>query len=183
MITGALCVWLTVVRSVYNFPIGIVSCILFAIMFDLIKLFGDMYLQFFFIVLAIHGWYWWLKGGEKKTELKVSRANVVDWIVVGVGIAGGVPLLMWLLTGKGSAPFWDAFTTSGSVVAQILLNRKKIENWIIWIVVDIIYVPLYWYKDYRLTSVLYAVFLIMCIAGLRDWSKELREHRGETALA
>ncbi len=175
VITGALCVWLTVVRSVLNFPIGIVSCVLFAIMFDLIKLYGDMYLQFFFIILAIQGWYWWLKGGEKRTELKVSRAGPIDWIIVAIGITLGVPLLMWILTGRGSAPFWDALTTAGSVVAQILMNRKKIETWFLWITVDIIYVPLYWHKDYRLTSVLYAVFLIMCIAGLRDWRKELRQ--------
>lgn len=136
-----------------------------------------MYLQFFFIALAIHGWYWWLKGGENRTELPVTRAGPFDWSIVAVGIVGGTPLLIWLLTSKSSAPFWDAFTTAGSIVAQILLNRKKLENWFVWVVMDIIYVPLYWSKGAKLMSLLYAVFLIMCIAGLRDWTKELRNQR------
>jgi nicotinamide mononucleotide transporter len=177
VITGAQCEWLTVIRKVMNFPFSILACAITAVYLDRIKLFGDMYLQFFFIALAIHGWYWWLKGGENRSELPVTRARLFDWSVVALGIVGGTPLLIWLLTSKSSAPFWDAFTTAGSIVAQILLNRKKLENWFIWILMDIIYVPLYWSKGAKLMSVLYAVFLIMCVAGLRDWSKELRSRQ------
>jgi len=179
VITGAICVWLTVVRSIWNFPIGIVSCILFAKMFDDASLFGDMYLQFYFIALAIHGWYWWLKGGENKTELKVSTSNRKDWLVVAAGLLLGTPVLYyWLTHTTSTTPLWDGLTTSGSIVAQILLNRKKIENWFIWSLVDIVYVPLYWYKDYRLTALLYAIFLVMCVSGLLDWRKELKQERG-----
>lgn len=173
VITSALCVWLTVIRTVWNFPFSILACTITAVYLDRLKLFGDMYLQFFFIVLAVQGWYWWLNGGANRTELPVTRAKLFDWSIVVGGIIGGTPLLIWLLTSKGSAPFWDAFTTSGSIVAQILLNRKKLENWFIWIVMDIIYVPLYWSRGAKLMSILYAVFLIMCVAGLRDWRKEL----------
>lgn len=184
VLTGALCVWLTVVRDVWNFPIGIVSCILFAVMFEKVSLFGDMYLQFYFIALAIHGWYWWLRGGINKTQLQVSRANRADLLVVGIGVLAGTPVLVyWLSHTSSTTPFWDAVTTTGSIVAQILLNRKKYENWFIWIAVDIIYVPLYWYKDYRLTAVLYAIFLIMCASGLMDWRKELKAIEGASAVA
>lgn len=185
VLTGALCVWLTVVRNVWNFSIGIVSCVLFAVMFYDAKLYGDQYLQFYFMALSIHGWYWWLKGGKGKTELPVSRANGGDWLVVGIGLAVGTPVLYyWLTHTDSTTPFWDGLTTCGSIVAQILLNRKKIETWFIWILVDIIYVPLYWHKDYRLTAVLYAVFLIMCVSGLLDWRAELRRQRdGELAVA
>lgn len=175
VVTGALCVWLTVVRHIWNFPIGIVSSALFASLFHDIALFGDQNLQFFFIAMALHGWYWWLKGGENRTELKVTRSSLIDWIFVVVAMAIGTPFLIFALTGKGSAPFWDAFTTTGSIVAQIMLNRKKFETWYLWIAVDIIYIPLYWSKDLRLTAVLYAVFLVMCVAGLIDWKKELRK--------
>lgn len=185
VLSGALCVWLTVVRHVLNFPIGIVSCVLFAIMFEKVALFGDMYLQFYFIALAIHGWYWWLKGGENKTELQVSNANRADLLVVAVGIVAGIPVLVyWLSHTSSDTPIWDAVTTAGSIVAQILLNRKKIETWFIWIAVDIIYVPLYWYKDYRLTAILYAIFLIMCVSGLIDWRKEMKKRKDtEPAVA
>lgn len=184
VLTGAVCVWLTVVRSVWNFPIGIVSCVLFAIMFDQIHLYGDKYLQFYFIVLAIHGWYWWLRGGANQTELPISNANRTDWIIVAIGLVLGTPVLYyWLTHTPSTTPIWDGITTSGSIVAQILLNRKKIQTWFIWIFVDIIYVPLYWHKEYRLTAILYAVFLIMCVSGLLDWRKEMIAQKSEPAVA
>jgi nicotinamide mononucleotide transporter len=184
VLTGALCVWLTVVRHILNFPIGIVSSILFAVMFFEIKLFGDMYLQLFFIAMALHGWYWWLKGGENRTKLEVTKSTFIDWIFVVAAMCLGTPFLIFILTKHSSLPFWDAFTTVGSIVAQIMLNRKKFETWYIWIAVDIIYVPVYWHKDYRLTAVLYAVFLVMCVAGLLDWKRELQKKHGlEPAIA
>jgi nicotinamide mononucleotide transporter len=174
VITGALCVWLTVIRNVWNFPIGIVSCVLFAILFYDVRLFGDMGLQFFFIALSLHGWFWWLRGGVDHGRLKVTRSSVRDWMFVLAGAAIGVPLLMWYLQwAKGSAPFLDAFTTVLSILAQIMLNRKKFETWFVWILVDVIYVPLYWSRGLALTSVLYAVFLVMCVSGLIDWWKEM----------
>lgn len=174
VITGALCVWLTVIRHILNFPVSIASCLLFAILFNEIRLYGDMYLQFFFIALAVHGWYWWLRGGQYRSKLEVTKATSKDWWLLTLGFVVGVPLLIWILTRHGSAPFWDSFTTVGSVLAQVMLNRKKYETWFLWILVDIVYVPLYWSKDLRLTAILYAVFLVMCIAGLIDWSKALR---------
>lgn len=184
VITGALCVWLTVIRNIWNFPVGIISSGLFASLFHDIQLYGDKNLQFFFIAMALHGWYWWLKGGENRTELQVTRSTILDWVFVVAAMCLGTPFLIFVLTGKGSAPFWDAFTTAGSIVAQIMLNRKKFETWFIWIVVDIIYIPLYWSKDIKLTALLYAVFLAMCVAGLLDWKKELQKRQAmEPAVA
>ena len=82
---------------------------------------------------------------------------------------GTLGLRALLIAVGGASPFWDALTTSISLASQWLLNRKRLENWIGWIVVDIIYVPLYAYKELYLTSILYALFLIMAIMGLRAW--------------
>lgn len=76
---------------------------------------------------------------------------------------------------KGSAPFLDALTTTLCLAAQYLLCRKKIENWFLWITADVIYVPLYFSKSLPLTALLYAGFIILCILGLKRWTKELRE--------
>ncbi len=94
--------------------------------------------------------------------------------LAGVVVAGWVTTVgLWLLLRAqhvaGSAPFWDALTTALSLCAQWLLNRKRLENWYVWIAADLIYIPLYAYKGLYLTSVLYATFLLMCLAGLSHW--------------
>ncbi len=174
VISGALCVWLTVVQSIWNFPFSLVSCGLFFELFREINLPGDMYLQLFFIALSLHGWYWWMVGGEKRNELPVSRAPILDWFVVLAIVTLGTPILIYYVTGKGSAPFLDAYTTAGSVAAQFLLNRKRIETWFLWILVDVIYVPLYVFKGVNLTAILYGAFLVMCVFGLRDWWRSFK---------
>lgn len=79
----------------------------------------------------------------------------------------------WLVAADGAAPFWDALTTALSLASQYLLARKRIENWWIWIAVDIIYVPLYMSRGLPLTAALYAVFLAMCMIGLMQWKSRV----------
>ena len=98
------------------------------------------------------------------------------------GIAGTAGLYLVLPRLGGSAVFWDALTTSLSLCAQWLLNRKYVENWYCWIAVDVIYVPLYLYKGLYLTSLLYAVFLCMATIGLIEWRRTWRR-QGEPAAA
>ena len=83
----------------------------------------------------------------------------------------------------GSASFWDALTTSISLASQWLLNRKRLESWIGWIVVDVIYIPLYVYKELYLTAALYAIFLIMAIMGLRAWYASWLEQENRLTVA
>jgi nicotinamide mononucleotide transporter len=73
-----------------------------------------------------------------------------------------------------SLPYWDSFTTGGSLVAQYLLMRKRLENWLLWILVDIIYVPILWYKQLYPTSGLYALYLALAVYGYIEWRRALR---------
>jgi nicotinamide mononucleotide transporter len=95
-------------------------------------------------------------------------------------LLGTIPLCTWglreiLIAVNGAAPFWDSLTTVLSLAAQYLLCRKRFENWFFWIAADVIYIPLYLSRHLPLTAVLYAVFLAMCLIGVREWNRSLRK--------
>lgn len=175
-VTGALCVWLTVKQNIWNFPLGLVNVATFCVVFFQSRLYADAGLQVVYFGLGVVGWYWWLHGGANCTALKVSRASAWELPLIGVFIAAAT-LGLWKTLAEvgGSASFWDALTTSISLVSQWLLNRKRLESWIGWIVVDVIYVPLYIYKDLYLTAILYGLFLLMAVMGLRAWRAAWRQ--------
>jgi len=160
---------------------AIVSSATYAFVFFDARLYGDMGLQGVFIAVSVWGWYQWLRGGEQHSALAVTRADAALWRK---GIAAwliGFALLAWFLATwtNTDVPYIDGFLTAGSLVGQVLLSRKKVENWTVWIVVDVLYVGLYVHKDLYLTAVLYAVFVVLAAIGLRAWSRIARE--GEAA--
>jgi len=174
--TGAVAVWLVVKENIWNFPIGIINTAGYSVVFFQARLYGDASLNVLYCVLGVIGWYLWLHGGEHRTKLQVSRAAPLELSLVAIAV-GLSTLLLWktLHFLGGSASFWDALTTSLSLGAQWLLNRKKVENWHIWIVADVIYVPLYVSRGLTLTAVLYAVFLVMATIGLFRWREVCSE--------
>ncbi|HWS86409.1 MAG TPA: nicotinamide riboside transporter PnuC [Pyrinomonadaceae bacterium] len=169
-VTGALCVYLVVRENVWNFPVGIANSAFFLVLFAGARLYGDAALQIVYIALGFQGWHLWLRGGRDRTPLKVGRAS--RRLLVGVAafvVAGTVALTLVFRSINDSAPFLDAFTTVLSLGAQYLLNRKAVENWLLWMTADVCYIYLYFDKGLRLTAVLYFVFLCLCVAGLRAW--------------
>jgi len=179
-VTGAVNVWLVVKENIWNWPIGIVNNIFFIILFLSSQLYADTGLQVVYIVLGGLGWYWWLRGGQNKRELAVGKTSFSHLAIVMGLVAISTALFTVFLEQVGdSAPFWDAFTTMLSLAAQYLLTRKLIENWYIWITADIIYIALYAYKQLYLTSFLYFIFMLMCLAGLVQWRKSLPQEAKE----
>jgi nicotinamide mononucleotide transporter len=177
-VTGAACVWLTVKESVWNFPIGLLNVTTFCVVFFQARLYADAGLQVVYFVLGLIGWAMWLRGGVNRSPLKVTRAPLRECLWALLFVALGTLSLWALLTRVGgSASFWDALTTSISLASQWFLNRKRVESWIGWILVDAIYVPLYLYKELYLTALLYAVFLVMAVMGLRAWRDSWRRER------
>ena len=134
-----------------------------------------MSLQVVYFGLGVYGWLNWLFGGENRSALRISRTSRMEWAVLAIAIPGcTLGLREILLAVNGAAPFWDSLTTVISLAAQYLLCRKRLENWYLWIAADLIYVPLYVSRSLPLTGVLYAVFLAMCVAGLREWHRSER---------
>ncbi|WP_460612955.1 nicotinamide riboside transporter PnuC [Hymenobacter seoulensis] len=179
VLTGFACVWLAARESLWNFPVAIVSCGLYVLVYYRAQLFSDSFLQTMFIALSLYGWYEWLYGGRSRTPLQVSRTSRLEWL----GCTGFV-LAYTLGVGyylqhhtKAALPHWDSFTTAMSLAAQYLLMRKRLENWWLWVLVDIIYVPILWYKQLYPTSALYALYLGLAVYGYIEWRRTLRRQQ------
>jgi nicotinamide mononucleotide transporter len=177
-VTGAACVYLVVRESAWNFPVGIANSALYLVLFAGARLYGDASLQIVFIALGFQGWYLWLRGGENHTALHVARAPRLLLACTAVFVVAGTAALYLVFRAvKDSAPFLDAFTTVLSLGAQYLLNRKAVENWLLWMAADVVYVYLYTQRALYLTAVLFFVLFCLCVAGLRAWLKTLAAQR------
>lgn len=173
--TGIICVWLVVREHLWNWPIGLANNVFFFALFFQSRLYADMGLQVVYLGLGIYGWLNWLYGGTGRTTLRISRTTRLEWWVLLAAIPVGTWALREILVYfNGAAPFWDSLTTVLSLAAQYLLSRKRLENWFFWIAADVIYVPLYFSRALPLTGVLYGLFLLLCLAGLREWSRSLK---------
>ena len=167
-------VWLAVKESIWCWPPGIVGVALYAIVNYDAKLYSNAGLQIVYLALSIHGWYQWLHGGENRTELRIGRTTAKQWWACMIaGVIGTVLLIFILRWTDGAFSFWDASTTAFSLVAQWMMNKKLVENWILWIVVDVIYVPLYFYRALPLTAGLYALFCVLAWRGYLEWRRSL----------
>lgn len=169
--SGALCVWLVARQNVWNWPVGIANNVAFLILFWASGIYADASLQVIYLALAVYGWWAWVRGGQARTKLTVSRTTRNQWLGLAVlGVAGttGLTLLLHAVT-DSTVPLPDATTTVLSLLATWGQARKKLESWWLWIAADVIYVPLYAYKDLWLTSALYVGFIALCVFGLRSW--------------
>jgi nicotinamide mononucleotide transporter len=174
-VTGLATVALAVAQRVETFPVGIAGNVFFFVLFVDVGLYADAGLQIVFLVLSAMGWWAWLRLGPNRTELEVSDASVRALVLIAAGIAAATLILVPILrAAHGSAPFLDALTTSLSLGAQLLLNLKKLQHWYVWMLADVIYVPLYLDRGLYLTAIVYTVFFGMCIAGLLRWRRLLR---------
>jgi nicotinamide mononucleotide transporter len=161
---------------VYGWPLAIASSLLYFLLFWKSRLYGDASLQIFFALVAVWGWWQWLRG----TDASGHALRVRELGARGRWLALGALALAWPATGlflrrftDTDVPWWDGFPTAASVLGQWLLGRKYIENWPTWIVVNVVGVALFAYKGLWLTVVLYAVFVAMSVAGWQSWRRRL----------
>src|SRR5512132_690601 len=153
-----------------GWPLAIVSSLLYVGLFWDSRLYGDASLQIFFAVVALWGWWQWLRGTQadgRPLEVR-SLGRRARWVVLGVLAAAWPATGLFLRTFTDTdVPWWDAFPTAASVVGQFLLGRKFIENWAVWVVVNVVSVGLFAYKGLWLTVVLYAIFVVLSFVGWR----------------
>jgi nicotinamide mononucleotide transporter len=160
----------------WGWPLAIASSILYFMLFWRSKLYGDAALQIFFAVIALWGWFQWLRGrrgdGSVLRPVKLQARGLAATIVT---CALLWPAIGWFLSTytDTDVPWWDGFPTAVSVVGQFLLGRKYIENWAVWIVVNIVSVGLFAYKGLWPTAALYVVFIALSVAGWRAWRARL----------
>ena len=180
-ITGAASVYLSVRQNIWSWPTAIVNVSLYTIVFFREGLYSDTGLQVVYLLLSIYGWYQWLYGGAQHSRLRVSRASPHLWI--SAGLAG---IVFWATLGTltsrlpgSSLSYLDAGLTTTSLIAQWMMTRKILENWILWIIADIVYVPMVLYKGLYPTAVLYTVFLVLAILGYVSWRRSWRADDAE----
>jgi nicotinamide mononucleotide transporter len=176
-IAGAVSVYLSARENIWSWPTGIVNVGLYIVVFERTGLYSDMGLQVVFLILSIYGWYEWLYGGKDRTELTVSRATSRDWL-----ISIPIAVVFWIVLAHvterlpGVAlPYLDSGLATLSLVAQWMMTRKLLENWVLWVVVDVLYVPMYVYKHLPVTAALYVGFLVLAVMGLRAWWRSYKE--------
>jgi nicotinamide mononucleotide transporter len=172
---GVVSVFLSVRQNIWSWPTAIVNVGLYIFVFFGSKLYADAGLQVVYVVLNAYGWYHWLYGGKNRTELAVSRASArLGALLVGIGLAGTAVMGTLLArTTDASLPYLDSMTTSTSLVAQWMMTRKLLENWIVWVSVDVVYIGMYIYKSLYVTAVLYFVFLVLSTMGYVQWRRSL----------
>ncbi|MFT5533476.1 MAG: nicotinamide mononucleotide transporter [Burkholderiaceae bacterium] len=166
-------VFLNIRQNHWCWLFSIISSATYAVVFTQAKLYGDSALQLVFIVMSIWGWHQWLHGSSTDSVLAVSRLSRRGWWFSGLAWLGGFIVLSLFLKHftDTDVPHADGLLTAGSLLGQWLLSRKKLESWLVWVVVDLLYVGLYLYKNLTLTALLYGVFVVMALAGWRAWRK------------
>lgn len=181
VVFGLISVYLTVKQKILSWPAGIISVVAFGLLFFDIKLYADMALQGFYVVTGFLGWYMWKFGGEQKTELKVATLTNMQRFKVAFVLVPLVFTIGWMLRAytDASLPFIDSFAAALSIVAQLLLMKKYLENWMLWIIVDVISIGMYIFKGVYLTAGLYAVYLALATAGLIEWYVSWKKYEKE----
>ncbi len=193
-ITGLISVILAGRNKVSNYPIGIINIIFFFILFYQVQLYSDMFEQVYYLVVSIIGWYLWLNPKEnkknKENELRITHNSFKENIIYSIILIGGTILVgifmknihiyfPKIFSEPASYPFLDAFTTIMSLLAMYMLAKRKIDNWYLWIVVNVIAVVLYFVKGVKLLSIEYFIFLVNAIISLKYWYKVKKQEEKE----
>lgn len=179
VITGILCVYLAAKNNIWNWPIAIVSVGIYIIIFLEAKLYADTGLQVYFLAMNIYGWWFWSRKPADAPKVPVKRISKKEILLSLLGIGVFTAFIGFFLYHKTDAafPFVDSFCTACSLVAQIFLARKVVENWLIWIFVDIIYVGVYLAKGLHLTAGMYALYIYIALMGYLAWRKEFNQQK------
>ncbi len=172
---GVISVYLGTREKILSWPTALVNVALYTVVFYGARLYADMGLQVIYFVLSAYGWYEWTYGGANRTVLRVSRATPRTWVVLTV-----VNLVAWVALGtflsrstNAALPWLDALLSTTSLCAQWLMTRKVLENWAIWIALDIVYVPTFISRGLYATAGLYTIFLVLAVMGWREWRRSL----------
>lgn len=183
-ISGILAVVYLIKENIWTWPFGILYTIISLFVFYESRLYGDLFLHIFFLILNVYGWVHWVKGKSRtEEELPVTQLPVsLALIYLGVSgalIYGFAQFLMALPVwfegiDPPSLPYWDSTTSMLSVTAMWLTARKRIDNWYYWFVIDVLAAGIYFYKELYFYSVLYLVYIVMAVLGYLAWRKNLK---------
>jgi nicotinamide mononucleotide transporter len=179
VVFSLICVLLTIKENIWQWSVGILGVIFYLVVFYQAKLYANMWLQVVFIALQIYGWYEWLYGGKDKGELKISRSSFARncFLMIAAILGTAAMAFSFAKLTDNAMPFADSAATVLSLIAQWMLAKKYLENWLVWILVNVITIVLGISQKLYLTAGLYLVFFILAIIGFLEWRRTYRNLR------
>ncbi len=172
---GLTCVWFMKKESVLAFPIGIVNVLIYVYIFFYAKLYANAGINGFFFIMSLYGWYNWTRKDSNEDTIRITRCSRKEVMLNGIAAVVFFVIIRVLLVQYTTSriPSWDAATTAVYIIAQWLLSRKKIENWILWISADSVMIGLCAWEGLYFSSFQYLVFTIIAVLGFREWRTKL----------
>ena len=176
--SGLLCVWLIIRENIWNWPVGLAYALVSLLVFYNARLYADLVLHVFYVFMNGYGWYYWLRGaGARGSEgrLVVARLSMRSASLLGVATVIGIIAMGWLFDYYTDADlaYWDSTTTVMSFAAMWMAAHKYIENWFVWLVVDVLATGIYIFKGIWPYAVLYGLYIPMAVWGWMAWSRSM----------
>jgi nicotinamide mononucleotide transporter len=180
---GIASVFYSIKKNILVFPTGMISTIIYVYICLKYKLYADMGINAYYFAMSIYGWYLWSRPTNGNPELPVtwlSKKGLIRSLLLFLASYGALYFVLANYT-DSDVPYWDSFTTASAFVGMWLMAKKKVENWIAWIITDIVSVPLYFYKGLMLTSFQFLFFTVLATIGLIEWIKASKLEKEEYA--
>ncbi|WP_162127040.1 nicotinamide riboside transporter PnuC [Flavobacterium phycosphaerae] len=176
---GLLSVWFAKKDNLWVFPTGIINTAIYVYLLWKWSLLGDMMINFYYVVMSIYGWYHWTRKKDDVVEFPISRMTLPEkkWslgiFVITILFVVAVYTIFDKFTHWTS--YVDTLVTGIFFVGMWLMAKRKIENWLLWIIGDIISIPMYYVKGYSFTSIQYLIFTLIAVFGYLEWKRILQQ--------
>ena len=178
---GLLSVWFAKKDNIWVFPTGIINTTIYVYLLWKWSLLGDMMINFYYVIMSIYGWYHWTRKKDNVVEYPISRMTLSEkkWSIIIFVLTILFVVTVYTIFDKFThwTSYADTFVTGIFFVGMWLMAKRKIENWILWIVGDVISIPMYFAKGYTFTGIQYLIFTIIAIYGYLEWKRTLQEKK------
>jgi nicotinamide mononucleotide transporter len=179
VIFSILYLYFSIRQNILLWPMGIASAVLYMVVFYQSKFYADMGLNGYYVVISVYGWVLWKRGKEKQESglpvSRLGRKNAAVLLLITATAFVGIGMVLKEYT-DSPIPYWDAFTTAVSFTATWMLARKILENWILWIIVDLVSMGLYLYRGLYPTLLLFGIYTTMAVIGYYKWLRSYQSN-------
>lgn len=181
-IAGLIYLYLEIKQNIWLWPVGIITSAFYVYVFFVSKFYADMGLQVYYLVISFYGWWHWLYGNKSsnKAELPITRTSFKQWIYISLItlVLFGVMVFILKRYTDSPVPYGDSFVTALSITGTWMLAQKLIEHWWVWVIVNLVSLILFIWKDLYPTSILFFFYFTLAVYGYYQWKKEMVKCKG-----